>query len=941
MNERVPILLVDDNPTKRLALKAVLAPLGYCIVEASSGDEALRCVMVRDFAVILLDVCMPVMDGFETATLIRKRQQSEITPIIFITALGSDEIANTDLYSAGAVDFIFAPVPPDELRAKVSVFGNIFIRADDLANRARDVQASADQLRFLTDAAPIGIFQTDRDDRYVYTNPRWSEITGISAEQALGSKWGSTVTPKAADGRVLGLAETDVEQGDFVHRIEIEVPGSTARIVVATSKAIPDGDGGVSGRVGTLADVTAEAAAETALSEARDKATEASRLKSDFLANMSHEIRTPMNGVIGMTDLLLETNLDARQRDYAQTVRNSGEALLTIINDILDFSKVEVGKLEIEDIEFDLRSIVDDVVDLLSGPVQTKGLELVSIVENSVPVVVSGDPGRVRQVLTNLIANAIKFTETGEIVIRVAVDEKAVDEVGSTDSIIRFSVCDTGVGIAAEKLAMVFQPFVQGDSSTSRKYGGTGLGLAISSQLVSLMGGDCGVSSGVDEGSDFWFTIRVHADPAQDTYGQLSRDSDLDGVTALIVDDNATQRKVISEYLTDWGMDVTAVGSGAEALRSMRSAATRGEPFVLALLDRAMPDMDGIELTNAIIMEPALTARLVLISALGQEDDLGSVADCGIFASVSKPLRREHLHTCLRVALGLEVADLAPTNVTAPWSASSGEPDRGRLLLVEDNLINQKVAVAMLSTAGYRVDTVLDGAAAVRAVATRQYDAILMDCQMPELNGYEATVAIRANEGADRHTPIIAMTAGARREDRDRCLAAGMDSYLAKPVSKDALLALVARSVKPGPATSTPAPPVRQATTAEMTIDPVVLDELRVLGKATEQDFVGELIDQFIHDTELRLVELRTALDVDDAVAVARIAHAIKGSGGQLGGRRLALSCGRLERKAAHGRLSEARIDLREVEVDYRELRGVLTQQLAPVETHMRQGHRV
>jgi two-component system sensor histidine kinase/response regulator len=927
VNTGVPVLLVDDNPTKRLALKAALAPLGYSIVEAGSGREALRCVMARDFAVILLDVCMPIMDGFETAALIRQRQSSEMTPIIFITALGSDEISETDLYAAGAVDFIFAPVPPEELRAKVSVFGNLFTKAEDLASRARDVQASADHLRFLTDAAPIGIFQTDADDRYVYTNPRWSEITGVPPEQAAGSKWGSTMFPKTADGISVGLADTDVDESEIIHRIEIEVPGSTPRVVVATSKVISDGAGGISGRVGTLADVSAEAAVEAALSEARDKATEASRLKSDFLANMSHEIRTPMNGVIGMADLLLETDLDARQRDYAQTVRNSGEALLAIINDILDFSKVEIGKLEIEDIEFNLRGVVDDVVALLSGAVQTKGLELVSIVENSVPVVVSGDPGRVRQVLTNLIANASKFTETGEIVIRVAIDEAAVDEEAPESAIVRFSVSDTGVGIAAEKLALVFQPFVQGDSSTSRRYGGTGLGLAISSQLVALMGGDCGVTSRTGEGSNFWFTIRVHADATQDTYGQLSRDAGLDGVTALVVDDNATQRNVMSEYLTDWGMEVTTAASGEAALKAMRSAATRGEPFAVALLDRAMPGMDGLELTNAIVMEPALTARLVLISALGEEEDLGSAADCGIFASVSKPLRREELHTCLRVALGLQEADAGPAQVRAARGAPG---DAGRLLLAEDNLINQKVAVAMLSAAGYHVDTVPDGAAAVRAAAVEQYDAILMDCQMPELNGYEATAAIRADEGADRHTPIIAMTAGARREDRVRCLAAGMDSYLAKPVSKDALLALVARSVRRAPVTNAPLLAGHTAA-AETTIDRAVINELRVLGMATEHDFVGELIDQFVRETDLRLIELRQALAVDDVAAVRRIAHAIKGSSGQLGGRRLALSCGRLERKTESGRVSGGDLDLREVEFDYRELHLALTQQVAPV----------
>jgi len=352
-----------------------------------------------------------------------------------------------------------------------------------------------------------------------------------------------------------------------------------------------------------------------------------------------------------------------------------------------------------------------------------------------------------------------------------------------------------------------------------------------------------------------------------------------------------------------------------------------------------MPHMDGLELTKAIVMEPALTARLVLISAMGQEEDLGSVAYCGIFASVSKPLRREELHTCLRVALGLQEAD-GPTEVVTPWSAESGAPEAGRLLLAEDNLINQKVAVAMLSAAGYRVDTVLDGAAAVRAVATQHYDAILMDIQMPELNGYEATAAIRANEGSDRHTPIIAMTAGARREDRERCRYKGMDSYLAKPVSKDALLALVARSVRRERVRDSQPPLVGHTAAAEMTIDPAVLDELRVLGKAAEHDFVGELVDEFVHDTELRLVELRTSVDVGDALAVRRIAHAIKGSGGQLGGRRLALSCGRLERKAASGRLSEAKLDLREIEFDYRELRLALTRQLTQVEWNSQGGRR-
>jgi PAS domain S-box-containing protein len=788
----VPILVVDDNPAKRLALISVLAPLGYRIVEAESGVAALRCVKAQDFAVILLDVRMPIMDGIETAALIRRRKQSEMTPIIFITANAGDDAIDVDLYAAGAVDFIFAPVVPGELRAKVSVFANLFSRAEALVQQAREVQASADQLRLLTDAAPVGIFQTDIEDRYVYTNPRWSEVTGVSAEDAAGRKWDSIIGSEQRTDPADEPDDGGVDRTDLSRRFEIRLPDATSRIILATSKPIPDLDGGTAGWVGTLADVTAEVRAETTMSEARDKATEASRLKSDFLANMSHEIRTPMNGVIGMTDLLLETELDARQRDYAQTVRNSGEALLAIINDILDFSKIEAGKLDIEDIDFDLCRVVEDVTELLAGPAQAKDLELIAVVENSVPSVITGDPGRVRQVLTNLLANAVKFTQSGEIVVRVTASESGDRET----TIVRFEVADTGDGIAPDKLEKIFQPFVQADTSTSRRYGGTGLGLAISGQLVTLMGGDCGVSSRLRQGSAFWFTIHVHADASRKAQVGLPPDPGLAGLTALIVDDNATQRDALSAYLTDWGMIVSTAPDGEAALATLKGAVTAGTSFAVVLVDRFMPEMDGLELTQQIVASPGLAAGLVLFTGLGQEHDLGDVPESIVCSTVSKPVRRADLRSSLRVVLGLDEPHVVDTAPRVPHPAPEARPTRGRLLLAEDNLINQKVAVAILTTAGYSVDAVLNGAEAVEAVAAQPYDAVLMDCQMPELDGYEATAAIRAQGGSRGRTPIIAMTAGARREDQDRCLAGGMDSYLSKPVSKDALLALVDRSVR-------------------------------------------------------------------------------------------------------------------------------------------------
>ncbi len=914
-----PVLVVDDNPSKRLALKAVLQPLGYPVVEADSGRAALRCVMAQDFAVILLDVCMPDMDGFETAALIRQRQQSELTPIIFITAFGSDEIKNTHRYAEGPVDFIFAPVEPDALRSKVSALAQLFMKAASLATQAADVQTVADQLRRLTDAAPIGIFQTDAEHRYVYTNPRWSEITGVSAEEAAGRRWDTIVGLEQLAEVRAELAEGTMGRREFCHRFEIPRVGLTSQVVVLDSVIIPDTHGGISGSVGTLADVTAEVRAEEAMSRARDEATESSRLKSDFLANMSHEIRTPMNGVIGMTDLLLETGLDARQREYAQTVRNSSEALLIIINDILDFSKIEAGKLEIEDIEFSLRTVIDEVVDLLAGSAQTKGLELVAVTANCVPAMVSGDPGRLRQVLTNFLGNAIKFTQTGEVVLRVS------HEISGGESVVRFEVSDTGDGIASDKLAAIFQPFVQANMSTSRKYGGTGLGLAISSQLVALMGGDCGVSSVLGVGSTFWFTIRVHTGPTGASCDLLPN-ADMAGVRALVADDNAMQRSVLSEYLTEWGMTVTTADSGPAALETMRTASNEGRPFAVALLDQSMPGVDGLALRKAVEDDPALAARLVLMRASCQGGDFADAVEPGGCTYLSKPVHREDLLACMRVALGLSVAGFVAAEATILRSPVASRPETGRLLVAEDNLINQKVVVAMLSTAGYCVDTVLNGAEAVQAAANGAYDAILMDCQMPVLSGYEATVAIRAQEGCGRRTPIIALTASARREDRERCLAGGMDDYLAKPLSKDALMAMLGRFLKNLPVAAAALSGVRHASASEITLDPVVFEELRVLEEAGEESFLTELVGRFVEDTEQRLVQLRQAVAVGDAPAVGRIAHAIRGSVVQLGGQRLVSSCSRLEEKAEAGCLDT---DLEEVETDYQELRRTLREQVS------------
>jgi two-component system, sensor histidine kinase and response regulator len=782
----VPVLIVDDNLAKRVSLKAALAPLGYSIFEAESGHEALRRLLVQDFAVILLDVRMPTMGGFETAGLIRQRRQSELTPIIFITGHASDELVHSDRWVGGAVDFIFAPVPPEELRAKVSVFASLYLRAESLAAQAREVQASADQLRLLTDAAPIGIFQTDQHNRYVYTNPGWTAITGIRSDEALGKAWDDIIgAPPPGDPDTGGGADEEPS-----HRFEMRLSDGTPRIVLVTSKAIPDLHGGHAGWVGTLADVTVEARAETTMADARDRATEASQLKSDFLANMSHEIRTPMNGVIGMTDLLLDTDLDTRQRDYALTVRSSGDALLTIINDILDFSKVEAGKLQVEIIEFNLSTVIEDVVDLLAGPAQAKGLELIAVIEATIPAVVLGDPGRVRQVLTNLIGNAIKFTRSGEIVVRVA--PAYADGAGT---VVHFEVSDTGAGVAPDKLGSIFEPFIQGDASTSRQHGGTGLGLAISAQLVALMGGECGVTSELETGSTFWFTIRVQVDAGSAIRPPLRPDARLDGLVALILDDNATQRATLSGYLTEWGMTVHAAESGPEARAALDDAASAGQPIAIAMVDR--PLLDASSPLAVAFADPAVATRLVVMARASEARNLDELVTPAGRSTLTKPIHRRRLLRTLQAALGLQ-----PPHGTDPQvGAADLRPDPsdvrpGAVILVaEDNIVNQKVVTAMLSNCGYRVEIAVDGEDAVRAAAATRYDAIIMDCQMPLMDGFQATQAIRRAEGPDRHTPIIALTAAAMTGERQHCLAAGMDDFLTKPINRLQLYATVQKWV--------------------------------------------------------------------------------------------------------------------------------------------------
>ncbi len=811
-------------------------------------------------------------------------------------------------------------------------------RAMDETRRARE------RLQLALHGSKQALWDLDLRTGMIYLSPRWSEMLGGEAKETYTHFWKITSMVHSEDqphARVLLVAALKGAAPSY--RAEGRVRTRTGGWIWILSQgevAERDASGKAVRMTGTNADITDGKRAEEELQRAKQAAEAANRAKSQFLANMSHEVRTPMNGIMGMADLLLSTQLSAAQKRYAQTISHSGETLLAVINDILDFSKIEAGKLELEHLAFNLRETVEQTVELFAERADDKRLELFYRVAPDTPSGVRGDPVRIKQILSNFLSNAIKFTDRGEVLVQVERVAGPAHRAGTAR--IRFSVKDTGMGIAPEQRESLFEAFAQADSSTTRRYGGTGLGLTIARQLTRLMQGEIGVHSEVGLGSTFWFELPLELEPAVEPAMPAAR-RELAGCRVLIVDDNATNRTILHEQVAAWGMFGVSALDGEQGIAALREARARGEPFHAAIVDMKMPGMSGMEFARAAKVDPGIEAvRLVLLTSLGAAGQAARAA--GFDAQISKPIRAHELHAALAAALR---SGFDPT-ATHPGRVVPAEPPSGligRVLLAEDNPVNQQVALAMLEQLNLRADLAQDGLEAINAWSNHRYDLILMDCHMPGVDGFEALKRIRSQEaragGKTPPTPIVAVTANALAGDREICLEAGFNDYLAKPFRVSELRAMLSRWLPSDtdPAASQPTDrPTQHAgvpPSVEEPSDPIidrsVLDSIRAIGGKDNRALLAKVISKYFESAPELLERIRQAHARGDHEALRLASHTLKSSSANLGANRLAQLCREVEIQARNRSADEIASKLAQLQAHYDHASQLLWAELSEI----------